>query len=50
MGFMRALIWTIRIIGMILLSPIILLAPGFFIWTLAEELDERQDRKEGKWR
>lgn len=47
---MRALIWTIKIIGMVMLSPIILLAPGFLIWILAEELEEKQDRKEGKWR
>lgn len=47
---MRALIWTIRIIGMILLAPIILLAPGFLVWTLAEELEDKQDRKDGKWR
>ena len=50
MGFMRTIIWIIRIIGMILLSPIILLAPGFIIWALAEELEEKQDRKEGNWR
>ncbi len=47
---MRALIWTIRIIGMIMMSPIILLLPGFLVWTLAEELEEKQDRNEGKWR
>lgn len=50
MGIMKILIWTLRIIGIIFTIPIILSFPGFFIFQLAEEIEDAQDRKHGKWR
>jgi len=50
MGFMKILIWTLRIIGIILTFPIVLLFPGFFLLQIAEEIENAQDRKKGKWR
>jgi hypothetical protein len=50
MGFMKILIWALRIIGIILIIPIVLLFPGFFILQAAEEIEDAHCRKEGKWR
>lgn len=52
MGIMKILILTLRIIGIILTIPIVLSFPGFFIFQLAEEIEEVHDRKKGKgnWR
>lgn len=47
---MRILAWTIRVIGLIFSLPIILAFPGFFLFQIAEEIEDAQDRKEGKWR
>ena len=47
---MRVLITIMRVIGVILIIPIILAFPGFFLFQIAEELEDKQDFKEGKWR
>ena len=47
---MRVLITIMRVVGVILVIPIILAFPGFFLFQIAEELEDKQDFKEGKWR